>query len=214
LAARHLETVKREKDEERERRAEQREQEKAERELQAERARLEKERQHYLNAIEAMRQRGDEAGVADMEEKMAGVDQAIANVDYRSANLRAGYVYVISNVGAFGPGVVKIGMTRHLDPMDRVRELGDASVPFRFDVHALFFADDAVGVETMLHHTFADQRINRINGHREFFRVSPQQVLDTLSAHKVHVIEFTLEPEAEEFRLSGGDVTTGRQVTG
>ena len=79
------------------------------------------------------------------------VDEAIDGVEQRAANVRAGYVYVISNVGAFGPDVVKIGMTRRLEPMDRVRELGDASVPFRFDIHALFFSDDAVALETTLH---------------------------------------------------------------
>lgn len=206
LAARHLESVKREKEEERERRAEQREQERAERELQAERARLEKERQHYLNALEALRLRGDAQGVADLKAKIADVDRAITDVDYRTANIRAGYVYIISNVGSFGPTVVKIGMTRRLDPMDRVRELGDASVPFRYDVHALFFADDAVSIETMLHREFAEQRINKVNSHREFFRVTPQQVLAVLESHNVKLVEYRVDPEAEEFRLSGGAV--------
>ena len=82
----------------------------------------------------------------DLSARLAEIDRRIAENDYRVANIRAGYVYVISNVGSFGPGIVKIGMTRRLDPMDRVRELGDASVPFGFDVHALFFSDDAVGV--------------------------------------------------------------------
>ena len=211
LAARHLEAIQREKEIERERRAEQREAEKADRELQAERDKLEKERQHYLKAIEAMRQQGNEAGVADLQAKIDEVDHAITDVDSRAANIRAGYVYVISNVGAFGPDVVKIGMTRRLDPMDRVRELGDASVPFRFDVHALFFSDDAVGIETALHHVFEKQRINRINAHREFYKVTPAQVLDALKASRVHVVEFTMEPEAGEFRASGGDILTGEQ---
>ncbi len=78
-------------------------------------------------------------------------------------DIRAGYVYVISNLGSFRPGIVKIGMTRRLEPMDRVRELGDASVPFGFDVHALFFSDDAVGVEAELHRRFAHARVNRVN---------------------------------------------------
>jgi len=210
LAARYLDAVQREKEMERVRRAEQREQDKAERELQAEHNRLEKERQHYVNAVEAMKQRGDLAGIADLESKISDVDQAMADVDFRVANIKAGYVYVISNVGAFGPDVVKIGMTRRLDPMDRVRELGGASVPFRFDVHALFFAENAVEVETSLHHTFFEQRLNKINAHREFFRVSPSQVLDALKATNVHIVEYTVEPTAEEFRLSGGDVPTGR----
>ena len=85
-------------------------------------------------------------------------------------------MYVISNVGAFGEDIVKIGMTRRLDPMDRVRELGDASVPFRYDVHAMVFSDDAVGLETHLHHQFADRRLNLVNMRREFFRARPAEV--------------------------------------
>uniref|UniRef100_UPI000A8E548F GIY-YIG nuclease family protein n=1 Tax=Nocardioides jensenii TaxID=1843 RepID=UPI000A8E548F len=130
------------------------------------------------------------------------IDEEIAQADYRVANIRAGYVYVISNIGAFGEGTVKIGMTRRLDPMDRIRELGDASVPFVFDVHALFFSDDAVGVEAMLHREFAEQRLNKVNPRKEFFRVDPTAVLDALQAHKVSVLEFNTHAEAEHFRMS------------
>jgi len=83
--------------------------------------------------------------VLDLTQRLADIDAAIAQNDFRAANIRAGYVYVISNVGAFGEHVVKIGMTRRLDPMDRVRELGDASVPFPFDVHAIYFLIPGVG---------------------------------------------------------------------
>ena len=116
--------------------------------------------------------------------------------------MRAGYVYVISNLGAFGPGMVKIGMTRRLDPMDRIRELGDASVPFNFDVHALFFSEDAVRVETDLHHRFADKRVNRVNLRREFFYATPTEVRDALRDIAGNLLEFTEEPEAEQYRLS------------
>ncbi|MCL1922814.1 MAG: DUF4041 domain-containing protein [Propionibacteriaceae bacterium] len=211
LAARHLEAVQREKEIERERRAEQREAEKAERELRAEKDKLEKERQHYLNALDQMRIQNNEAGIADMESKIADCDRAINDVDFRVANIRAGYVYVISNIGAFGPGVVKIGMTRRLKPEDRIRELGGSSVPFRYDTHALFFAEDAVGIETALHHTFAAQRINKTNAHREFFRVTPADVLRALKDSNVHVVEYAVEPTAEEFVNSGGDILTGVQ---
>ncbi|WP_231916070.1 DUF4041 domain-containing protein [Microbacterium karelineae] len=173
LAARHLQAVQAEKEAERERRAELREQKKAEAELAREHERLDKERAKYILALEALEASGDDEGVARMRERLEDVDKAIEDVDYRAANMRAGYVYVISNVGSFGPGIVKIGMTRRLDPMDRVRELGDASVPFRFDVHALFFTDDAVDVESMLHRTFAEQRLNKVNTRREYFRVTP-----------------------------------------
>ena len=98
--------------------------------------------------------------------------------------------------------MVKIGMTRRLDPMDRVRELGDASVPFKFDVHALFFSDDAVSVETELHHRFADKRVNRINTRREFFYATPAEVREALKDIAGNLLEFTEEPEAEQYRLS------------
>jgi hypothetical protein len=92
-----------------------------------------------------------------VREQLGDVERAIEDVDYRAANVRAGYVYVISNIGSFGEDMVKIGMTRRLDPLDRVRELGDVSVPFRYDVHALFFADDAVGIEAKLHERLAER---------------------------------------------------------
>lgn len=202
LAARHLEAVKAAKEAERERRAELREQKKVEEELRRERERLQKERDHYANAMEALRARGDLVGAEALQAKLADVDRALEDVDYREANIRAGYVYVISNVGAFGERMVKIGMTRRLDPMDRIRELGDASVPFRFDVHALFFSDDAVGVETMLHREFAEVRVNRMNPRREFFYVTPAQVLHALHEHNIAIVEFRTESDAEEFRLS------------
>ncbi|QAY72347.1 DUF4041 domain-containing protein [Agromyces protaetiae] len=202
LANRHLRTVQEEKEREREHRAELREQRKAEQELAREHERLEKEKAHYLAALAALEAKGDLEGADRMREKLADVEHAIEDVDYRAANIRAGYVYVISNIGAFGEHMVKIGMTRRLEPMDRVNELGDASVPFRFDVHALFFADDAVGVENMLHTTFAQERVNKVNLRREYFRVTPTQVLDVLKAHNVEVIEYTVEPTAEEYRAS------------
>ncbi|NIJ05074.1 DUF4041 domain-containing protein [Frigoribacterium faeni] len=202
LANRHLAALQVEKERERERREELREQRKAEQELEREQERLRKEQSHYELALEALRLKGDHAGVARMEAKLEDVQRAIDDVDYRAANIRAGYVYVISNKGSFGDSVVKIGMTRRLEPMDRVRELGDASVPFRFDVHALFFAHDAVGVEAMLHRRFAQQRVNQVNFRREFFYVTPQQVLDVLHQESVEIVEFRLEVESEEWSIS------------
>ncbi|WP_243637000.1 GIY-YIG nuclease family protein [Rhodococcus sp. Eu-32] len=107
-------------------------------------------------------------------------------------------------MGAFGINMVKFGMTRRLEPMDRVRELGDASVPFRFDLHALFFADDAVSVEAELHRVFADRRVNQVNQRREFFYANPAEVLEALRRNVGEVISFTEEPEAEEYWVSIG----------
>ncbi|MBB3040166.1 DUF4041 domain-containing protein [Hoyosella altamirensis] len=202
LAARHMDALRAEKEAERERRAELREQQKAEAELQRELDRLDKEKQHYLNTLQALEARGDETAAADIRRKLTDVERAIVDVDYRKANLRAGYVYVISNFGSFGERMVKIGLTRRLEPMDRVRELSDASVPFNFDVHAIFFADDAVEIEAMLHREFADKRVNRVNNRREFFYVAPEEVLEVLKQHSVAVVEFKMEPDADEFRIS------------
>ena len=202
LAVDHLKAKQLEKELEKERKAELREQAKAERELQAERERLEKERQHYLNVLKTVEEIGDEAETARLKQQIVEIEKGINDVEKREANIRAGYVYVISNIGSFGERMVKIGMTRRLDPMDRVRELGDASVPFSFDVHALFFSDDAVGVETELHHRFAAKRVNRINARREFFYATPAEVRDALKDIAGNLLEFTEEPEAEQYRLS------------
>ena len=202
LAVDHLKAKQLEKELEKERKAELREQAKAERELQAERERLEKERQHYLNVLKTVEEIGDEAETARLKQQIVEIEKGINDVEKREANIRAGYVYVISNIGSFGERMVKIGMTRRLDPMDRVRELGDASVPFNFDVHALFFSDDAVSVETELHHRFADKRVNRINARREFFYATPAEVREALKDIAGNLLEFTEEPEAEQYRLN------------
>lgn len=202
LANRHLRAKEREKELDRERRAQLREERKAEAEFKAKRADLLKEQRHYQNLLDSLRARNDSEGLNRVLEQLHEVEQSIADVEYRAANTRAGYVYVISNVGSFGENVVKIGMTRRLEPMDRVRELGDASVPFGFDVHAMFFSQDAVGVETMLHQKFSTSRINQINLRREYFSVTPQQVLDALRDEKVEIIEFTLDAPAEQYRQS------------
>ncbi|UVT31577.1 hypothetical protein SEA_MASK_44 [Mycobacterium phage Mask] len=206
LATEYHMKIQEEKELERERKAELREQRKAEQELKAERDRLEKERTHYTNAIRMLEEKGDSEGIARLQDKLADVERAIETVDYRAANIRAGFVYVISNVGAFGPDVVKIGMTRRLEPLDRVRELGDASVPFRFDVHTLFFADDAVTVEAKLHEAFAAKRVNKVNQRKEFFYAKPEEVLKVLKEKVGEVVEYKSEPDAEEYRLSRGEV--------
>ena len=202
LTLQYQNAKKAEKEAEREKRARLREQALAEKELRAERERLEKERQHYLNVLKAVEEAGDSTEAEKLRQQLAKIEEGINDVVKREANSRAGYVYVISNIGSFGERMVKIGMTRRLDPMDRVRELGDASVPFKFDVHALFFSDDAVSVETELHHRFADKRVNRINTRREFFYATPAEVREALKDIAGNLLEFTEEPEAEQYRLS------------
>jgi hypothetical protein len=181
-----------------------REQRRAEAELAAERDRLEKERTHYLNALEVLQANGDHAAADELASRLADIERAIAANDFRIANIRAGYVYVISNIGAFGPNIVKIGMTRRLEPMDRVRELGDASVPFRYDVHAIHFSNDAVALERELHKAFADRRVNFINERREFFFATPAEVRDILLEKTGGLLEYTEAPEAPEYFQSVG----------
>ncbi|WP_244298435.1 DUF4041 domain-containing protein [Micromonospora cremea] len=207
LTADYLAKVAEEKEREREEKARLREERKVQQEIERERARLEKERQHYANALAALRAKGDAEGVAQMEERLAEVEAAAEAVDYRAANVRAGYVYVISNIGAFGEHMVKIGMTRRLDPLDRVRELSDASVPFNFDVHALFFSEDAVGIETQMHARLADRRVNLVNQRREFFHVTPQEAKTHLLALTGNLLQYDEVPEALEYRQS---VTSAR----
>jgi hypothetical protein len=200
LTADFIERKAKEKEAAREERGRLQEERRAQAELERERQRLAKERQHYQNALVALRAKGDEEAVRRVSHQLDDVDRALSDVDYRVANIRAGYVYVISNIGAFGESMVKIGMTRRLDPMDRINELGDASVPFRFDVHALFFSKDAVTIEAEMHSRLANMRVNRINCRREFFRCTPSEVKAHLSELAGELLEFKDAPEAMEYR--------------
>lgn len=202
LTADYLIKKQEEKEAEREHRARLREEQRALKEYQLERDRLIKEQSHYQNALEVLRAKGDVAGAAELETRLAEIAAALRGVEERQANIRAGYVYVISNIGSFGKGVVKIGLTRRLEPMDRVRELGDASVPFRFDVHALFFSADAVGIENELHRRLADRRLNKVNKRKEFFRATPAEVKLLLHQLAGNILDYTDEAEAPEYRQS------------
>jgi hypothetical protein len=202
LTADYQEMLAREKEKEREERARLREQRKLEQEIAREKARLDKERQHYQNALQALIDKGDHEGAERVRAQLADVDKAIEDIDYRAANARAGYVYVVSNLGAFGERMVKIGMTRRLDPMDRIRELSDASVPFNFDIHALFFSDDAVSIESKMHQRLADKRVNRVNLRREFFYATPAEVREHLKALTGELLSFEESPEALEYHQS------------
>ena len=197
--------VKQEEEKERIRveRERQKEEEAARRDFEREKTRLLKEQAHYSTALAQLHARGDTAGATEIQQRLDQVAESIADVDRKAANVRAGYVYIISNIGSFGENMIKIGMTRRLDPRDRVRELGDASVPFKFDVHAFIFSEDAVTLETQLHHNLEHCRVNQVNRRREFFRTTPAAVLSLLErVAGSHLIEFTETPEALEWRAS------------
>ncbi|MGW4947380.1 DUF4041 domain-containing protein [Actinoplanes sp. NPDC004185] len=202
LTADYVQKVADDKEREREEKARLREERRVQQEIDRERARLDKERQHYVNALATLHAKGDVDGAAQLQERLAQIDTAIQDVDYRAANVRAGYVYVISNLGAFGERMIKVGMTRRLDPMDRVRELSDASVPFNFDVHALFFSEDAVGIEARMHARFADRRVNLINQRREFFYATPAKAKQQLMELTGNLLQYEEIPEALEYRQS------------
>ncbi|WP_254783019.1 DUF4041 domain-containing protein [Curtobacterium sp. MCBA15_009] len=187
---------------ERDERARLREEKRVQQELDAERERLDKERALIEQTIERLRSNGEVD--ADLEARLSQIDAAIEQNDFRAANIRAGYVYVISNRGAFGPDVVKIGLTRRLEPSDRVNELGGASVPFRFDVHTIYFSEDAVTLETELHRHFATRALNQANPRKEFFFATPAEVREVLMQKVGALLEFREEAEATEYLQSVG----------
>lgn len=201
-----------EKEAAKEERARLREQAKLQKEIEEARQKLQKEREHYLTALKTIEQQLKTADgelkeellkkQSEIQSQISDNDIAMQDVDYRAANQRAGYVYVISNIGAFGENVYKIGMTRRLDPMERVDELGDASVPFEFDVHAMIFSDDAPALEAALHKAFDDKKVNMINKRREFFRVSLDEIKAVVKANFDKTVEFTEYPEADQYRAS------------
>ena len=203
LTADHHLRVEQEKENAREERQRLREEAKAQEEFKQRKKDLLKEQAHYQSLLERSRRNGDEAGLLEARERLAEITERIEDVEEMAANTRVGYVYVISNVGAFGDRVVKIGMTRREDPMQRVYELGSASVPFKFDVHTLVFSHDAVALETALHREFDQQRVNLVNRRREFFRVSLAEVRAALEKVGTnHVVEFRELAEAPEWRQS------------
>jgi hypothetical protein len=202
LTADFLMMKQEEKEVAREERARLREEKRVAQELAVEREQLDKERAHLLNTLASLSQSGGDD--ADLRARLAELDDAIEQNDFRAANVRAGYVYVISNRGAFGPGVVKIGLTRRLEPQDRVTELGGASVPFRFDVHALFFSEDAVTLENELHKHFADRAVNQANPRKEFFFATPGDVREALREKVGSLLEFNEHADSTEYFQSVG----------
>ncbi len=200
LTADYLEKVAEEKERDREERERLREERKVEQEIERERQRLRKEQVQFEQAIRQLETQGDSEGAERLRAQLQTVLGEIEAVDFRARTLTAGHVYVISNIGSFGEGVLKIGMTRRLEPMDRVKELGDASVPFIFDVHALYFSENAVRIEREMHEAFAARRVNRVNNRKEFFQVSPTEARDALVGLSGELMTFVEQPEALEYR--------------
>ena len=191
-------------------RAEEREQAKLQKEIEEQRKKIKKELAHYQNAKEQLTEQLKKATEDErllLQEKINGIDHQlgeieknIKDIDYRESNQKAGYVYVISNIGSFGENVYKIGMTRRLEPQDRIDELGDASVPFTFDVHAMIFSDDAPKLEAELHRAFDNKRVNMVNGRKEFFNVSLDEIERVIKENHDKIVEIKRVPDAEQYR--------------
>ncbi len=197
----------------REQREIQRENAKVQKELEDEHRRIEKEQSHYENVLhrllEQIENEQNSARRENLQEKviaakgeLSDLEKALKDVDYRQANERAGYVYIISNIGAFGENIYKIGMTRRLDPQDRIDELGGASVPFRFDIHAFIFSADAPKLETALHNAFANQRVNMLNNRKEFYNVTLNEIENVVKQNYDKTVDFKYIPDAQQYRES------------
>ena len=210
LALDYQQKKQEEKERQKELRAQEREEAKVLKEIEEERKRLKKEQSHYENALKTIlsqiEKNGETAELLEkkdqLESKVRETSKAIENVDYREANRKAGYVYIISNIGAFGENVYKIGMTRRLDPQERIDELSDASVPFNFDIHAMIFTEDAPGLEAALHNAFESKKLNKINSRREFFAVSLGEIKAEVRKNFDKTVEWVDIPEAEQYRQS------------
>ena len=212
LAYEYVVKKQEEKEEQKRIREELREEAKLQKEIEEARKDIEKEQKHYTNALLKLNKQleiCDDIEKENLIEKKKEIEQhlleleiTIKDIDYREANKKAGYVYIISNIGSFGENVYKIGMTRRLDPMERVDELGDASVPFKFDVHAIIFSDDAPKLEAALHRAFDDKKVNMINSRREFFNVTLEEIEEVVKSNYDKTVEFEKLPQAEQYRES------------
>ena len=178
--------------------------------LEAERKKIEQEESKFESQIAMLTEQAQSAQGSELDTLKARIlelQAQLANVVVKKKEItslqngKAGNVYIISNLGSFGENVFKIGMTRRLDPQDRVNELGDASVPFKFDVHSFIFSDDASGLETELHKRLHNRRVNKVNLRKEFFNITIDE-LETLVTEICPTAEFNKTMLAEEFRQS------------
>ncbi|MEN7549307.1 DUF4041 domain-containing protein [Rapidithrix thailandica] len=200
-----------EKEEQRRIREQMREEEKARRDFEKARKDAEKEEKMLQQAMKKAQEEISkaseeerakyEAQLAELQSKLQEAEEKNQRAISMAQQTKSGHVYVISNVGSFGKNIYKIGMTRRLEPLDRVNELGDASVPFKFDVHAMIYSENAPELENELHKTFNKNRLNQVNLRREYFDVSLDKIEKVVKENHGE-IEFIKEAEAKEFRES------------
>lgn len=189
------------------------EEEKARRELEERKRKIEKDLQQFRGEVNRIMKYLQKTQIDtekqlyidkihELEEHIKKLESDKETVLEREANAKAGFVYIISNIGSFGEDVYKIGMTRRLEPMDRIKELSSASVPFEFDVHAMIFSDDAPSVETMLHKHFEKYAINKVNPRKEFYKIDIDEIEQAVLSEYNNTVKFTKIPLATEYRQS------------
>jgi predicted nucleic acid-binding Zn-ribbon protein len=210
-----------EQDEQRLIREQIREEQKAIKDYERAMAEAEKEERMYREMLDRAREQLKQASeedrlvaeqrIADLERQLAEAEAKEERAKSMAEQTRRGHVYVISNIGSFGEDVFKIGLTRRLEPLDRVKELGDASVPFPFDVHAMIYIDDAPALETALHREFSTVRVNAVNLRKEFFRTDLQTIKEAVEEIAGMEAEFKMTILAEQYyetrRLQGMEVS-------
>lgn len=199
-----------EKEEKRAIREEQREEERAQRDFEKAKKEAEFEGKRFQKALErAQKELGLVSGeeleklntqIAELQKNLQEAHEAKERAISRAQETKSGHVYIVSNIGSFGENIYKIGMTRRLEPMDRVKELGDASVPFKFDLHALIFTENAPELESLLQKEFDDRRINKVNYRKEYFRVTLDEIEQVIQEKYDKEVEFIKVPEAREYR--------------
>lgn len=202
---------KAEKEEERAIREERKEEERALREIERERKKAEQEEIYYQKAIKKVQSEIEKSTGVKLEsltEKIKYLQEQLEEAQLNkeraismAQQTRRGYVYIISNIGSFGEDIYKIGMTRRLDPADRIRELSNASVPFAYDTHAMIYSEDAPSLEAKLHNIFDYAKVNKVNGRKEFFHVKLSEIEKVISDCGVNV-ELIKEPIARDYRES------------
>lgn len=213
LTCAHAALVKQEEEKEQRRaiREQMVEEEKVRKEIEREKQKIEKEEAQFsgeISKLSAYLQKAQDDAertiyihkIEELQKKLEELQKDKDNVLEREQNTRAGFVYIISNIGSFGENVYKIGMTRRLEPMDRIAELSSASVPFPFDVHALIFSADAPALETTLHQYFDAKRVNRVNTRKEFFHVDLAEIKKVVLENHNATVKFVDIPEAIEYR--------------
>lgn len=211
LTHEYQEKIKQEKDEQRQIQEEMREEAKARREIERAKEEAEKEESRYQKALEKAREEAQKASgeklekmnekLKQLEEQLKAAQEMKQRAISRAQLTKSGHIYIISNIGSFGEDIFKIGMTRRLEPNDRVRELGGASVPFSFDIHAMAYSDNAPELENKLHKHFETKRINLVNNRKEFFSIQMDELENWARENNIE-LSLTKLAEAREYRES------------